>query len=624
MEVYLNQKRVKLNLKSVIGKGGEADIYDIGNGKVLKLFKPANHADYELLPQEQLAATARIALHQQKLRVFPQNLPARVIKPETLATDKQGTNILGYTMPFLQNTVTLLKYSDRNYRSTNGISQQFVTNLFRDLHNTVLQVHQANVTIGDFNDLNLLVSQNQVNLIDADSFQFGQFPCQVFTARFVDPILCDRNANQLILTSSHNPDSDWYAFTVMLMQSLLYVDPYGGVYKPKSPASQIPHSARPLQRITVFHPDVRYPKPAIPYKVLSDDLLHHFHNCFEKDWRGDFPKPLLESMRWTRCNQCGIEHLRTSCPICRPSPLAPLPLGEGNKMGSKTCKIRQVFQTEGVILHAVLQNNSLYYLYHDRNEFKREDNAVLLSGELDANIQFAIFGKSTIVTKKGDGQGKAITLTKGQPPNAIAADLIRANSFSRYWIGNGQLLRDGKLGNEYIGDILEGQTQFWIGEIFGFGFYRAGSLSVAFTFDAMRSGIRDRVQLPPIRGELIDANCVFSDRICWFFTATQEQGKIIHRVSVLRDTSELVATLVAQKGDIAWLDHFHGCSAISNWLFVPTDEGIARVEVQNGQIMITKTFPETEPYVDSGCSLIVASQGIYVIHSQKILQLQLS
>lgn len=621
MEVYLNQKRVKLNPKSAIGKGGEADIYDIGNGKVLKLFKPANHPDYELLPQEQQAATARLTLHQQKLRVFPQNLPTRVIKPETLAMDKQGTNILGYTMPFLQNTVTLLKYSDRTYRSTNGISQQFVTNLFRDLHNTVLQVHQANVTIGDFNDLNLLVSQNQVNLIDADSFQFGQFPCQVFTARFVDPILCDRNANQPILINTHNPNSDWYAFTVMLMQSLLYVDPYGGVYKPKSPASQIPHSARPLQRITVFHPDVRYPKPAIPYKVLSDDLLHHFHKCFEKDWRGDFPKPLLESMRWTRCNQCGIEHLRTSCPICTPTIAVTV---VEKSLGTATCKVVQIFQTEGVILQAALQNNSLYYLYHDRNEFKREDNAVLLSGELDANIQFAIFGKSTIVTKKGNGQGKAITLTQGQPPNAIAADLIRANSFSRYWIGNGQLLRDGKLGNEYVGDILEGQTQFWIGETFGFGFYRAGSLSVAFTFDAKRVGICDRVQLPPIRGELIDANCVFSDRLCWFFTATQEQGKIIHRVSVLRPTGELVATIAAAKGDIAWLVNIHGGSAIANWLFVPTDEGIARVEVQNGQIMITKIFPETEPYVDSGCSLIVASQGIYVIHSQKILQLQLS
>ncbi len=619
MDIYLNQKRIKVNPKNAIGKGGEADIYDIGNGKVLKLFKPADHPDYQLLPQERQAAISRLAIHQQKLPAFPQNLPVRVIKPETLATDKQGA-ILGYVMPFLQNTVPLLKYSDRNYRSSNGISQQFVTNLFRDLHHTVLQVHQANVTIGDFNDLNLLVSQNQVNLIDADSFQFGKFPCQVFTARFVDPILCDRNANQPILNSPHNPDSDWYAFTVMLMQSLLYVDPYGGVYKPKSPTAMIPHSARPLQRITIFHPDVRYPKPAIPYKVLSDDLLHHFHNCFEKDWRGDFPKPLLESMRWTKCHQCGIEHLRTSCPICTPSPLAPLPRGEGDKIGDKSCKVLQVFQTEGVILQAVLQNNSLYYLYHDRSEFKREDNLVLLSGELDANIQFQIFGKSTILTK----QRKAITLAQGQPPQAIAADLIRANSGSRYWIDNGQLLRDGKLGNEYIGDILEGQTQFWIGENFGFGFYRAGALSVAFTFDAKRAGICDRIKLPPIRGELIDANCIFSDRICWFFTATQEQGKIIHRVSILRETGELVATLVAPKGDLAWLANIHGGSAIANWLFVPTDEGIARVEVNNGQIMITKTFPETEPYVDSGCSLIVASQGIYVIHTQKILQLQLT
>ena len=620
MEVYLNQKRIKLNPKAAIGKGGEADIYDIGNGKVLKLFKPDDHPDYQLLPQEQQAAKARLALHQQKLRVFPQNLPSRVVKPEILAMDKQGVNILGYTMPFLQNTFPLLKYSDRTYRNINGISSQFVTALFRDLHDSVTKIHQANVTIGDFNDLNLLISQNQVHLIDADSFQFGQFACQVFTARFVDPILCDRSANQPILMRSHNSDSDWYAFTVMLMQSLLYVDPYGGVYKPKSQSAMIPHSARPLQRITIFHPEVRYPKPAIPYRVLSDDLLHHFHNCFEKDWRGAFPQSLIESMHWTKCQQCGIEHLRVSCPICRPSPLATLPRGEGDKTGSKSCKVIQVFQTEGIILQVVLQNNSLYYLYHANHEFKREDGEILLTGELNANIQLTIFGKSTIVTR----QGKAITLLQGQPPNAIAADLIRANSFSRYWIDNGQLLRDGKLGNEYIGDILEGQTQFWIGESFGFGFYRAGNLSVAFTFDAKRSGICDRVAIPPLRGELIETNCVFSDRLCWFFTATQEQGKIIHRVSVLRSTGELVATLAAQKDDIAWLDNLHGSSAIGDWLFAATDDCIVRIEVQNGQIMIMKSFPETEAYVDSGCSLIVAAQGIYVIHAQKILQLQLS
>ena len=289
-------------------------------------------------------------------------------------------------------------------------------------------------------------------------------------------------------------------------------------------------------------------------------------------------------------------------------------------MGKTSCKVLQIFQTEGVILQVALQNNALNYLYHTNHEFKREDNTVLLSGELDANIQFAIFGKSTIVTK----QGKALTLTQGQTPQAIATELIRTNSFSRYWIDQGQLLRDGKLGNEYIGDILEGQTQFWIGETFGFGFYRAGAISVAFTFDAKRVGIGDRVNIPSIQGELIDANCVFSNDLCWFFTITQEQGNIIYRISVLRPNGELVATLAAPKGDRAWLSNIHGGSAIGNWLFVPTDEGVARVEVNNGQIMITKTFPETEPYVDSGCSLIVGSQGIYAIHSQKILQLQLA
>jgi H/ACA ribonucleoprotein complex subunit 3 len=289
-------------------------------------------------------------------------------------------------------------------------------------------------------------------------------------------------------------------------------------------------------------------------------------------------------------------------------------------MGKTSCKVLQIFQTEGVILQVALQNNSLNYLCHTNHEFKREDNTVLLSGELDANIQFTIFGKSTIVTK----QGKALTLTQGQPPQAIATELIRSNSFSRYWIDQGQLLRDGKLGNEYIGDILEGQTQFWIGETFGFGFYRAGAISVAFTFDAKRVGIGDRGNIPPIQGELIDVNCVFSNDLCWFFTITQEQGNIIYRISVLRPNGELVATLAAPKGDRAWLTNIHSGSAIGNWLFVPTDEGIARVEVNNGQIMITKNFPETEPCVDSGCSLIVASQGIYVIHTQKILQLQLA
>ena len=110
-------------------------------------------------------------------------------------------------------------------------------------------------------------------LIDADSFQFGPFLCRVFTARFVDPLLCVPDATQLLLHQPHTAASDGYAYTVMLMQCLLFVGPYGGVYRPKDPAHRVPHEARPLHRMTIFHPEVQYPKPAIPYGTLPDELL---------------------------------------------------------------------------------------------------------------------------------------------------------------------------------------------------------------------------------------------------------------------------------------------------------------------------------------------------------------
>ena len=55
----------------------------------------------------------------------------------------------------------------------------------------------------------------------------------------------------------------------MLMQCLLFVGPYGGVYRPKDPAHRV-REARPVHRMTIFHPEVQYPKPAIPYGTLPE------------------------------------------------------------------------------------------------------------------------------------------------------------------------------------------------------------------------------------------------------------------------------------------------------------------------------------------------------------------
>ncbi len=108
----------------------------------------------------------------------------------------------------------------------------------------------------------------------------------------------------------------------MVMQSLVCVGPYGGVHRPADKAARVAQAARPLRRLTVFHPEVVYPKPAIPYRLLPDDLRHHLHLVFEGgiSIEGRFLGSLLEALVWTRCPLCGAEHAREVCPTCAATP----------------------------------------------------------------------------------------------------------------------------------------------------------------------------------------------------------------------------------------------------------------------------------------------------------------
>jgi H/ACA ribonucleoprotein complex subunit 3 len=643
MEIYINGQRLRVKPAQAIGKGGEADVFDIGQGRALKLFKSPNHPDYQGLPQEQQAAGDRLNLHQQKLRQFPANLPQRVIAPEALATDKTGQRILGYRMPLLQGAEVLLKYGDRAFRQ-GSISQQTVVRIFQDLHDTLSKLHFAGVVIGDFNDLNVLVRGTEAYIIDADSFQFGTFPCQVFTARFVDPLLCNPQANQPILQQSHHFNSDWYAFAVMVMQGLLFVDPYGGVYKPKDVSQQVPQMARSLHRITIFHPEVRYPKPAIPYRVLPDELLHYFHQVFERDVRGEFPRSLLDNLHWTTCTTCGTEHGRSTCPNCTQALISPV----ATQVITAEQKITatRVFHTDGVILFATVEQGQLRWLYRDRDQFRREDGSVVIRGEASPQLRWRIQGRNTILGY----QGQLVTFHPDQPPQRIAVDTVNnqaafdVNASHLYWIHNGQLLSNQNssqlLITDYqlpithspIGNVLVRQTQFWIGSHFGFGFYRAGDLRVAFVFDAEKPGINDRVRLPLLQGQLIHTTCTFSTDVCWILFTLQQQGQIHYQCVVICSTGEVLAMAEAVAGEEHWLAKLGQGGAIAhspycatgNFLLAATDEGIVRIERQSGQLRQTKLFPETEPFVTSQSQLLAAPQGLYVVNPQEIVQLQIS
>lgn len=630
MDVYVQNKRLRISPSASIGKGGEADIFDLGGGVALKLWKGPDHPDVHGLPAEEFAAAERLRLAQDKMRCFPRGLPDRVAVPLDLALDKKNSTILGYTMRLVSGAESLMSLSEPTRRKT--LDGNVMTKALVDLWRTVSAIHATNVVLGDFNDLNVLVRENEAHIVDSDSFQFGTYPCPVFTERFLDPLICDPAVNRPVPLRPFSTESDWYAFAVMVMTALLCVGPYGGVYRPKEPSKRIPECLRPLRRVTVFNPEVRYPKPAIPYGILPDDFLHALTAIFERDSRAPLALRLLESLRFTHCLACGAEHARSRCPVCDHGIVKECVMVRGQVKATRS------FSTSGTILAADLNGSTLHYVVHEHGHYRREDGTTILRGPLDGRAKFLMQGKTTFV-----GRGsRVVVMEEGRIAETIGVDMIEGepafevNDRYAFYVQGGRLWRrnlsrfnagsPGLSGQsvEVWGDVLTGQTRIWVGNRLGFGYYRAGNVAVAFTFDPEKRGIRDTVRLSWPNGQMIKSRAVIDDNKIWFFLAFATAGRILHRAIVLTADGTVLGMADAVAGDGSWLGNIAGHFAVGGVLFSPTDSGIVRVECDSGVLNESKKFVDTEPFVHAGAALFVTREGIFSVQSSEITHLTIN
>jgi len=627
--VYLNGQAIRLSKE--IGAGQEAVVYDMGNGQVAKIYRFPDDPYYAQSLPEQKAAKVRIAMHQKKLAMYPGGLPSNIIVPSNLLTDKQGI-ILGYTMRFITGGETLLKYGDMGYRQSMNISNNEIRDIFLGLHDTVRSLHAKKVIIGDFNDLNILVKHKQVYMIDTDSYQFGPWISTMYTEKFVDPLICDtvvtHNNPVWTMTRNHNYNGDWYGFSALLFKSLLFVDPYGGIYKPKDANKRMKQQLRPSRRINVFDSEVVYPKHAYPYNVLDANSLRYFQDIFNKDIRGEFPRALLSNMHWNMCNACGIEYANPVCPVCnagRVHVFAPISV-------SGNVQIKEVFVTNGTIMFADVQHGKLVYVYHENDQYRRETDRVVISGTLSRGLHIAINGTSTVLSESHtmaiiDQSGKSQKMFIDCVGTRAVCD---ANANQIYWVENGNIYKANPLGLEYspinIGQAIVDNTLLWTGDKFGFGIYKAGNILQGFIFDDTSKVINDKVNLPFIKGEIIDAKTYISNDIAWFMIASKDQSQYINHCIVIDKHGKILTHITDEIENKSWLSHIKGKSAIGNYLFCPTDDGIMRISIDpaiagqapNGQLE-TKVFVDTENYVNEQSSLLVSPMGIYVIKRNKIL-----
>ncbi len=540
--VFVDGKRVNLEPGSLLGQGGEAEVYDLHDGRVLKWWKPPQHPDFDGLPDAQAQAEKRIAEAPARLRALPGNLPSAVVVPCGLALDGHK-HVVGYLMQKVTGEA-LHSYGELKWRREHPVAGEELVAILLSLHDAIAGLHRARVVVGDCNDLNVLVDGTRVHLIDVDSYQFGGYACPMFSERFLDPRLCDTT---MMPVRPHDEASDWFAFATMTLRTLLGVGPWGGVHQPADPSKRCPATARALRRVSVFADGIVYPRAARSIAILPDELTGALRQIFDADQRGMFLRDLLQRLRLRACTQCGEEHARVRCPSCQAQA----------RMSPTTVHGNLRVQPIGTV------------------EFPFE------------------------ITRLHD----------------------RSSLRSPIWIDGGALWRKGKLGPERIGGVLANQTRAWAGDKLGVGFYRAGGYAVGFMFKPDRGLLDDRVALPKIRGQLVAAHATLGSDRAWLWLTTSEHGRLVTTCIVIAADTSILATEVI---DAPWVTGIIGACAAGPHLFVPTDAGIARIEIQHRAIVHTRTFAETAPFVGSGDRLSLGSGCIDVQRHRDALRLQLS
>jgi len=602
--VRINGKWVTFKPTDLIGSGGEAEVYRYGNNAV-KLFHPP-----DIMQQLNPGIDARQLKHRhveklRKLQAFPQALPANVIAPQSILTE--GRRLLGYVMALVRDTYDFRLLSKRSFRE-GSIDNATVGTLHINLQKTLDALHRRGIVVGDLNDNNVLFKGSSVYLIDADSLQFDCFACPVATEQFLDPRLYGLDLSR---QAQFSPQTDYYAAAVLLLNSWLHVGPYGGRHPTWRTLLR-----RAQQRISIFSDTVQYPKAAVRYDILPDDILQYFSDTFEKDQRSPLPVQVIEALPWTRC-ACGLEHARSQCPCHQQNGAV-----KETTIVNQSVKVTTLFTTKGRIHCASVRGDQLHYLYSDNGAWYRENGELVTRGQQPAGMRFIMqghaswIGKGEQLVKVESGavvDRKRTALFANQPVFGLLAGKVVI-------IDGMLLMSDGRR----LGRVLSGQTWFSTGDNFGFGYYQAGALSVFFLFDTKHGHIREvSLPLPPLL--IRDIQCHFSHSHVLVMLDTEQNGVTRRYALMLRESDGAIEAVCQGKPeDDPLLEHMGSKALNGRMIITAADDGLALFTTAEGRFNQVKLFRETEPFIQPGADFMLGEQGsIYQVTTQSISRLYL-
>jgi H/ACA ribonucleoprotein complex subunit 3 len=173
-----------------------------------------------------------------------------------------------------------------------------------------------------------------------------------------------------------------------------------------------------------------------------------------------------------------------------------------------------------------------------------------------------------------------------------------------------------------LGSVLEGQTWIAAGERLGYGFYRAGKLTVHFAFGPDRP--LAMLDLPPLAGRLLEIDAVFDAEHTLVSTLTELGPRRTAAVWLLDGRGTLIASAAGEPDSSPILGATAGKALMNGRIVVATDQGLLAVAIDgpNRRLVPSHRFTDTAPFVFEGDRLLPGPGGsVYAVQPQQIVQL---
>jgi len=398
----------KKDLDNLVAEGGESCIYDIGNSKIAKIYKPSIDIKSKKSKIEKLISI---------------KLPSCVVKPLELVTDSSG-KFIGYTMNFIKGCEEVKRLSNKKFVSSNGINIQNITKLLVEIKNIVKELHSKNIFISDFNDCNVLFdSTMNPYFIDVDSWTFESFKCEVAMEMFCDPLLVGNDFNE---------STDNYSFAVILFQTLTRLHPFGGTLK----QNDIPIKERIKKSISVIgrKSEVIYPIMATDYIFFGGELESDFGNIFNKNKRHLIDKSLdnlFSSLKFCDIHNDYYHSQYSTCPLCNKNAVT-VPV-KVNAINGIPYRIK--FSSDDI---QIIMNSDLYY--STTNFYVNRQTGAKIKGKF--GCYFPLYKESFLQVEQDN------IIYKGKTIPKFHKSLVIISGDNIYYIDKGLALNKANLSDK--------------------------------------------------------------------------------------------------------------------------------------------------------------------------------